>query len=729
MQITRSPFIGRFLICFLSHYILFGSSGAQDKPFQWTTATPESQGLSSDLLEKLSDSLARKGTKKLMIIKNDKLVYQWFEKGWEDTVRTHYSASLAKALVGGMALLTTLNDKILYPDMPVCLLIPEWKNSAAKSKITIRQLATHTSGLEDAEVNEAEQALMREKGLHTHMDLSGWKGQFWKQDKNPFVIARDSVPILFTPGTHFNYSNPGIAMLSYATSAAIDLHSSEDLHSTLWNRVYNPLGIKPEEINIGYGKKFDTKGLALVPSWGGASFTANAVARLARLMLSKGNWNGTQVFDSLWIDRVTRYGHTAIAGSNRSLVSENYSLRTKDNSYPATTMGWYSNFDGIWNHVPKDAFAGAGAGHQVVLVIPSLNMIVVRFGADLADSASHEGFWLAAEKHLFNPIMDAIIESSYPVSMTISGCEFAPANKVIRLAEGSDNWPMTWSDDGNLYTAYGDGYGFKPYTEIKFSLGLARIAGRPAAGLEGINLRSTSGDRVGQGRFGAKASGLLSIGGTLYMLVRNTANAQLAWSEDHGHTWEWADWTFAESFGCPTFLNYGKDYDGALDEYVYIYSPEASTAYDVADNMVLARVYKHRLKEQRAYSYFSGFDSDQNPTWQGNIKYRVPVFSNPAKCYRSGITYNAALQKFLWCQIIPLATETAGPRFAGGLGIFESDYPWGPWRTVYYTRRWDIGPGETMTIPSKWISTDGKTAHLVFSGDDYFSVRKIQFLE
>ena len=66
-------------------------------------------------------------------------------------------------------------------------------------------------------------------------------------------------------------------------------------------------------------------------------------------------------------------------------------------------------------------------------------------------------------------------------------------------------------------------------------------------------------------------------------------------------------------------------------------------------------------------------------------------------------------------------------RFKGGLGIFEGLTPWGPWKTVYYTLDWDIGPGETASIPVKWMSVDGKTCYLVFSGNDSFSVRKIMF--
>jgi len=85
------------------------------------------------------------------------------------------------------------------------------------------------------------------------------------------------------------------------------------------------------------------------------------------------------------------------------------------------------------------------------------------------------------------------------------------------------------------------------------------------------------------------------------------------------------------------------------------------------------------------------------------------------------------LKKYLWCQIIPLAGSAQGPRFEGGLGIFAASEPWGQWQTVFYTRQWDVGPGETASIPTKWMREDGKTCYLVFSGEDCFSIRELKF--
>src|SRR5262249_29735692 len=121
---------------------------------------------------------------------------------------------------------------------------------------------------------------------------------------------------------------------------------------------------------------------------------------------------------------------------------------------------------------------------------------------------------------------------------------------------------------------------------------------------QGINIPSPSGEQLGEGAASKKASGILCVEGVLYLGARNAGNAQLAWSKDHGKTWQWADWKFTTSFGCPTFLNFGKNYAGAHDEFVYVYSHDAGSAYRPADRMVLARVPKRNIKARAAYEFF-----------------------------------------------------------------------------------------------------------------------------
>jgi hypothetical protein len=141
--------------------------------------------------------------------------------------------------------------------------------------------------------------------------------------------------------------------------------------------------------------------------------------------------------------------------------------------------------------------------------------------------------------------------------------------------------------------------------------------------------------------------------------------------------------------------------------------------------MVLARVPKDRITERSAYQFFSGLDERQRPRWSREVADRAAVLKDQGRCYRAGITYSAGLKRYLWVQIIPETRgKKADTRFEGGFGIYDAPEPWGPWTTVYFTEKWDVGPGESASLPTKWMSADGKTVHLVFSGDDSFAARK-----
>ena len=309
-----------------------------------------------------------------------------------------------------------------------------------------------------------------------------------------------------------------------------------------------------------------------------------------------------------------------------------------------------------------------------------------------------------------------------PPSPVITAVTWAPKSSIIRKAKGSDNWPCTWGGDDALYTAYGDGWGFVPKVRGKLSLGLAKVTGAPPR-ITGVNIRSKTGEQKGDGPRGKKASGILMVDGVLYMWARNAnrkgQQSQLAWSKDRGVTWTWADWTFP-TFGYCTFVNYGKNYAGARDEYVYTVSHDHPSAYKPADRFVLMRVPKGKITERAAYEFFAGLDKAGAPVWSKQVTNRAGVFAHKGNCRRSGITYNTALKRYLWWQIL----GGGDTRTRGGFGVYDAPEPWGPWTTVFFTKQWDVGPGDCGSFPTKWMSQDGKTVHLVFSGNDAFSVRR-----
>ncbi|MHC4309125.1 MAG: serine hydrolase [Planctomycetota bacterium] len=642
----------------------------------WKQANPDEMGMDAGLLGRARD-YALTGGGSGFITRSGRVVMQWGNQ------KRRYDLKSSTKAIGVTAVGLALKDgKIKNLQVHAIKYHPSFglpPNSNAVTgwldKITLFHLATQTAGFDKA-------------------------GGYTK--------------LLFKPGTKWSYSDGGPNWLA----ECVTLVYGRDLNTLMFERVFGPIGIKTADLtwrSNAYRAK-EINGIKRREFGSGISANVDAMARIGYLHLRRGKWKEKQIIPEQFVDMVSAVprelnGLPVVKPESYFNASDHYGLL------------WWNNADGKMAKVPRDAYWSWGLYDSLIVVIPSLDIVASRAGKSLNKAGN-------ADYKSIEPFIEPIVLSvktengravqPYPTSPMINGVEWASAETIIRKAKGSDNWPTTWADDDNLYTAYGDGWGFEPKTKKKLSLGVVKVTGSPPD-FVGVNIRTESGERAGQGSKGAKASGMLCVDGVLYMLVRNVGNSQIAWSTDHGKTWKWCDWKFTMSFGCPTFLNFGKNYAGARDGFVYIYSPDSDSAYKPADRMVMARVAKDKIREQGGYEFFKGLDNNGESIWTKDIRDRGAVFINPGKCYRSGISYNASLKRYLWCQTVYGEEDM---RFKGGLGIFDGPEPWGPWSTVYYTEQWDVGPGEASSFPTKWMSRDGKTCYLLFSGEDCFSVRK-----
>lgn len=667
------------------------SHGAEFSAEKWSDATPAEVGLDAAKLNEARD-YALTGGGSGRIIRHGKLVLSWGDQAQrydlKSTTKSFGAAALGLAIADGkMALSDKARDH--HPTFGV----PPESNAATGwiDDITILHLASQTAGFD-------------KKGAY--------------------------VPLLFKPGTQWSYSDSGPNWLAECLTLAY----RRDLNDLMFERLFTPIGVKPDDLvwrkNAYRPDLID--GIKRREFGSGISANVDAMARFGYLWLRGGEWNGRKILPREFVDQV----RTTVPGvpGLPVRVPEHYS-----NAANHYGLLWWNNADESIEGLPLDTYWTWGLNDGLIFVMPTLDMVVVRAGQSWKrqEGAEHykvlEPFLLpivAAAKLGESKEKDALssdpllrerqtVKPPCPPSPVIQAIEWAPKESMIQLAKGSDNWPMTWADDDALYTAYGDGNGFAPFTEKKLSLGFAKVTGSPPD-VHGANIRSVSGEALGDGKHGRKASGILMVDGVLYVFVRNAGNSQLGWSGDHGVTWNWADWRLTESFGCPVFLNYGQDYAGARDGLVYIYSQDSDSAYERADRMVLARVPKDRIRNRDDYAFFVKFGPTGEPEWTRAVKERGAVFTNPGACYRSGISYNAALKRYLWCQIGP-GSDT---RYHGGFGIYDAPEPWGPWTTAFFSGEWDMGPGETNSLPTKWMSDDGLTIHLVSSTDDHFTVRK-----
>ncbi len=313
----------------------------------------------------------------------------------------------------------------------------------------------------------------------------------------------------------------------------------------------------------------------------------------------------------------------------------------------------------------------------------------------------------------------------YPPSTVIRTVTFDWSTHK-RDAQGSDNWALTWADDGHQYGAWGDGGGFGgTNSDGRVSLGVARIEGDWNA-YRGVNVWGGKNAANPAGVDG-KSWGMISVKGVLYMWVSPGSplkemqrEARLYRSTDHAATWEPASWAFTheQSLTIPTICQFGKDYSGARDGFVYHYfihpRDAASDSIQKPGAVYLARCPQERIMDRSAYEFLAGM-KEGKPLWNADPSRKAPAFED-----RSGVGwvlsvgYNPGLKRY-----ILMTDHQAANR--GNLGVFDAPKPWGPWTTALYLNEGtNFGNGRIepntffWNMPAKWLS--GREFTLVFTG-------------
>jgi CubicO group peptidase (beta-lactamase class C family) len=334
----------------------------------WEKASSESLGLDGSVLDALREDLAAKGT-----------VYEWYARG-HGSWRLESAASLSKSLVGGLALMVAVSDGYLGLDDSAATFIPYWADDSLKSRITIRQLATHSSGVEHSGGD-------RLRVLRRSYQLG-----------NPDLFAETlrEAAVSFEPGTAYQYSGIGYGALSYALASGLRNAPQKDILTLLRSRIMTPIGVPNSSWSIGYGAPLQIDGMHVYAAWAGGRYTARAIARVGQFMLQKGRWEGRQLIDSVWVERMVGYSGAPLPDPQQMPAA-----------HPAPSVGWWTNSVGAWEELPSDAFAGLGAGGQLLLVVPSLDLVVVRIG-EAPDVSGMPDLWKEMDSWIFSRVAEAV---------------------------------------------------------------------------------------------------------------------------------------------------------------------------------------------------------------------------------------------------------------------------------------------------------------------------------
>lgn len=341
----------------------------------WVSVKPETEGINKARLDEFAKQLALRHTRAFILVRGSHIVFEWYAGNIKKTTKFS-TAAMAKAVTAIPVLLSALSENRIKLDDPLWKYYPALEHTALRSQILIRHLAFHTSGIEDVDFN-----LAREDRLED------WKMDYYKNRSKRFHVALDSAPVNFTPGTRGEYSGVGYYALAYAITKSLQGQQADNLKDYLRTKIMRPLDIPDSSWKLNYGESYLIDGMELYAIGSGATYTARATARIGELMLNNGIWQGRNLLNPEWIDEVL-----ARNTEPGPLISENH--------------GWTLNKQKLWPSLPPDAFAGLGNNHQVILVIPSLDLVMVRHGASLDDDSTD--YHSTLDELLFKPLMETV---------------------------------------------------------------------------------------------------------------------------------------------------------------------------------------------------------------------------------------------------------------------------------------------------------------------------------
>jgi len=354
----------------------------------WETARPEKEGLSSAVLDSLCRVLAANGTHAFLVVRGNHIVFEWYSTKSGPNV-PELTTAMAKAATANIALLTAITDGRISLDDSASKYIPGWRNDTLRSRIRIGDLAAHQSGLDDVDF-----------GLAGKGGLPDWKEQYFHHPDQRFAMAIGTVPLIHAPGARSSYSGVGYYALAYALTTSLKPATQHDIKTLLRERIMHPLGIQDDNWRLSYGASYQVDGMTLYAMGSGAAYTARAVARIGELMLDHGRFGSQQLIDSAVI--------------TKALQPATAPIPEDSSTYPVTPAaaggGWWLNIRGAWPDVPRDAFAGMGGQQEALLVVPSLDLVMVRLGAEMVPG--DDQFAQAFRDRLFDPLMHAVIGAS-----------------------------------------------------------------------------------------------------------------------------------------------------------------------------------------------------------------------------------------------------------------------------------------------------------------------------
>jgi len=327
----------------MDHYFKKTEVAKSSKPYKFASAqnitlpeTFEAKGVTYNTMKYLDDSF----TQGFLVIQDDTIVYENYWRGMEEDTR-HISWSMAKSVVS--ALLGVAKEEGLMGSVnkTVDEYLPELKGTGYEG-VKVKDVLQMSSGVK-----------FNEDYADKESDINRWFKTFalgGSQDKFATTMVNEK-----EPGTYNHYVSINTHVLGMILKRVTGKTISEYFKEKLWE----PMGAEHDAYWL-----IDDTGMEM--ALGGLNATLRDYAKVGKLFLHKGNWEGQQLVPESWV------------AESQMMDAEHLTPESKNSMHPDVGYGYQ-----WWIPDGSDGELWArGVFNQYIYINPTTNTVIVKLSAN-----------------------------------------------------------------------------------------------------------------------------------------------------------------------------------------------------------------------------------------------------------------------------------------------------------------------------------------------------------
>lgn len=331
----------------------------------------------------------------------------------------------------------------------------------------------------------------------------------------------------------------------------------------------------------------------------------------------------------------------------------------------------------------------------------------------------------------------------FPPSTQIVAAQWTTPRYDPPPNQSGDILPTVWSDNGSTYVLMDDGGVDVQLPGGLWRQSLARISGspptlrfqhvgNPSAPLPRTWAQIGANPDNDDGPLGPYYSiGLTEADGIFYATQQRDWNwaangtftglVGIAYSRDHGNTWQFVHKSFPAPLGNLSFVDPGGPGGTYPDGYVYAIGTEREFN---ASKLVLGRVRLGvaNITDPSRWQWYAGDRTGphgtRTPIWGSSVSAARPVIQWGSHITYPQMSYDAPLHRYLLTFTYSYSSQPPDVWKGGAeLVILEAPNPWGPFSFVAGSKEFGPSNGYGAGFPSEWISRDGRDLWLKWAAN------------